>query len=137
MTSQLLVGLGGLVLSVLTYFAGAQRAKRRYDSQARDRRIQYVADLYVKNSQASIRSGPHGLHKAGILTLRDDSECREACERIAGHGERHPLKPYCEQLKGVDLHELFRMGDEASHEYFLGHSPIELLSKMRGTSVDV
>jgi len=136
MTSQILIGLGGLILSVLMYFEGSRRAKRRYSNEDRDRRIQHVVDLYIRNAQALIRSGPHGLHKAGMLTLHDDAECRETCERIAGHGERHPLEPFRQQLEGVDLLGLFLLGDGISHEYFLSHSPVELLARLQASKAD-
>ena len=136
MSNELLIGLGGLVVSGLTYFAGVLRAKHRYDTSARDRRIQHVVDLYVEKAQAAVRSGAHGLHKAGVLTLLDDSECREACQRIAGHGERHPLEPYRAQLGGVDLRELFRLGDAKERDYFLRHAPVDLLAEIQGASLD-
>lgn len=58
MTTEILIGIGGLLLSVLTYFAGVHRTEKRLSKDERNTRIQKVLDKYMnfKESNSRVRS---------------------------------------------------------------------------------
>ncbi|MDX6770018.1 MAG: hypothetical protein SF051_10840 [Elusimicrobiota bacterium] len=102
---NLLIGLGGLILSVLTYFAGVWRTERQNEASDSEARITRVLNNYVQASQAGKRNGYHGLSHAGVGTLRNDAEIRELLDRIRKHGQ--PWDPRA-QLEGIDTFEFFQ-----------------------------
>lgn len=132
-SDNLLIGAGGLILSALTYFAGVSRERKRQledrswqeqrDSaaradHAREQRIGAVAEEYSQLSHLKgmrIAAGIQGLLKAGVRTLHDDSEIREAVRRIDtrwGPSE-HVLGREREQIWQLsDLHAFFSEIDD-------------------------
>ncbi len=46
--NELLIGVGGLVLAGLTYFAGIDHTKRQFSAGDKDHRINKVVDHYLK-----------------------------------------------------------------------------------------
>lgn len=107
MSNELIIGIGGLVLSVLTYFAGVWRAEKRHDAIDKATRMNAVFDRYMEFRKSNHTAGMDGLLKAGIATLESDAEIRELSNRIAAHGERHPLGDPDEQFENVNLKLLF------------------------------
>jgi hypothetical protein len=111
MTDQVLIGLAGLMLSVLTYFAGQWRAEMRHARDNRGERIQRVVDAYMglRRSRPPETKGPDGLHRAGIATLKSNAEVQEVIDFIVAQGEDHPLGEEHEaDFRGVDLLKLFK-----------------------------
>ena len=47
MRNELIIGLGGLLLSVLAYFAGVYRTEKRYKSQDKEKRLDKVLNRYM------------------------------------------------------------------------------------------
>ena len=107
MTSEILIGIGGLLLSVLTYFAGVHRTEKRLSKDERNTRIQKVLDKYMNFRRANYTSGLDGLQKAGIATLFTDDEIIELIDMIIKHGEKNPLGRYQESLSKVGLKKFF------------------------------
>lgn len=108
MTSdQLIIALGGLILSVLTYFAGVVRTEKRYSKGEKSKRIDAVLNKYMDIRRMSITAGFNGLVKSGVATLHSDSEIREVADKIAAHGEIDPLARSNYNLLHVDLKMLF------------------------------
>ena len=74
----------------------------------REQRVERVVDRYL----ADIIQHTHlvGLLLAGICTLQDDAEIREACRRIADHGRKYPI-PKANQplLETKDLKHFFTL----------------------------
>jgi hypothetical protein len=68
-TNELLIGVGGLVLSVLTYFGGVWRTERRHRADDRAARIRRVFDKYMEFRRSNYTGGYDGLVKAGLATL--------------------------------------------------------------------
>lgn len=106
MSNELLVALGGVVLSVLTYFAGVVRTERRLNKQDKRERIETVLSKYLEISQGGKDSGWSCALKAGFATLEDNSEILDVANLIEKHGEKHPLKAKVE-INNVDLKKLF------------------------------
>lgn len=106
-SNELLIGLGGIIFGILTYFAGVQRQKRQQGDAERSARISKVVEAYLTTLRERRSSGLHGLLKAGVPTLKDDSEIREACRLIEQHGEGSPLAPKDKVLENEDLHAFF------------------------------
>lgn len=107
MNTEILIGLGGLILSVLTYFAGVHRTERRLLKKERDNRIRTVFNRYMEFRESNYTGGLDGLKKAGIATLTTNEEIYELFELITKHGERHPLSNDKEVIEKVGLKKFF------------------------------
>ena len=68
MSNEILLGIGGLILIVLTYFADAYRTKRQLSNLDREARIRIVLDTYMRFCRTNKTNGLDGLQKAGIAT---------------------------------------------------------------------
>jgi hypothetical protein len=112
-TNELLIGIGGLILSVLTYFAGVRRTERRHATEERETRVRRVFDQYIHFRRTGYTGGYDGLQKAGIATLGSNTEIEELVQLIVAHGEAHPLGSNHDTVfQGVDLLKLFRYAAE-------------------------
>lgn len=107
MTTEILIGLGGLLLLVLTYFAGVHRTEKRLSKDEKNARIRNVLDKYMGFRRSNDTSCLDGLQKAGIATLYTDDEIIELIDLIVKHGENHPLGCNQESLAKVWLEKFF------------------------------
>ncbi len=108
MGNDLLIGLAGLVLSVLTYFAGVRRTEKRLAKEDRETRVRRVFDQYMDLRRSKQTGGYDGLQRSGISTLQSNEEISELIQLIVAHGEKHPLgSNHAEVFRGVDLHRFF------------------------------
>jgi hypothetical protein len=124
MSNDFLIGFGGLVLSVLTYFAGVWRTERRHKTEDRDNRVQRVFAKYMDFRRTNRTGGYDGALKAGIATLKSNEEINEFCALVLAHGETHPLGPdYATVFKDVDLLKFF--GYAAQNRVNFLTTPIE------------
>jgi hypothetical protein len=124
MSNELLIGLGGLVLGVLSYFAGVHRTEKRLRSDDRALRIRRVFDRYMGFRSSNYTGGYDGLQKAGAATLASHEEILELVQLIVAHGEKHPLgSNYDQAFAGVDLKAFFEYA--ASNRVNFLRTPIE------------
>lgn len=107
MSNELLIGIGGLVLSVLTYFAGVWRTEARHKKEDSGERVNRILSAYLEFETRSKTSGLDGLLKAGAATLETDAEIREVGNLIRGHGKMNPLTLESGILEKVDLKKFF------------------------------
>ena len=105
---EIALTLGGLLLSVLTYFAGLRRGKRyRAEDRAAaaehdaDHRIDRVVQRYTLRVRINQTGALHGLLVAGVKNLRSSDEIRLARERATAQTGNDPLRQY--SLDGVNL----------------------------------
>jgi hypothetical protein len=113
MNSELIIAIGGLVLSVLTYFAGVWRTERRYVQEDREIKIQRVFERYMEFRKTNQTGGTDGLLKAGVATLDSDAEIQEVVLRIVNHGQKHPLgKNHQADFGGISLTKYFKYAAE-------------------------
>lgn len=117
MQSQLLIGVGGVLLSALTYFAGVQRTERRYERGNRQARINHVATEYLRLSQGHRNSGINALIQAGVWTLKDDLEIREVIKSVIDHGDRSPFGAFHERIMKLDLWRYFSVAKERGYDF--------------------
>jgi hypothetical protein len=118
-SNELLIGIGGLVLSVLTYFAGVSRTKRQLATQDRETRISAVLNAYMDFRRKNKTDGLDGLQKAGIATLISNTEIHELLSRIVAHGEHHPLgRDHATTFSGVDLPRFFQYAAQNRINFF-------------------
>jgi hypothetical protein len=109
MNNEILIGIGGLLLSALTYFAGVIRTKRQLSDRGREERINRVLDAYMSLRRMSRTSGLDGLQQAGAATLQSHAEVVEVGNRIVSHGEAHPLgREHATVFAGVNLLRFFQ-----------------------------
>lgn len=101
---NLLIGIGGLVVSVLAYFAGVLRTERQHARNDSEGRITLVLEAYMAASRAGKTNGFPGLIQAGVGTLKSDGEIRELIDRIVKHGQGWDPRP---KLVGVDTRIFF------------------------------
>jgi hypothetical protein len=120
MNNELLIGTAGLVLSVLTYFAGVWRTERRHKKDDREKRVQRVFAKYMEFRRSNYTGGYDGSLKAGIATLESNDEIEEFSRLVVGHGELHPL--------GSDHGEVFRDVDRLSFFRFAAENQINLVA---------
>lgn len=111
MTNEIITGIGGLLLAVLTYFAGVYRTELRYKKQAKEKRIEGVINKYMEFRRNNETAGLDGLQRSGVATLRNDEEIREVVDTIIKYGERDPLKGLALEMNQIDLKVFF---DEAA-----------------------
>ncbi len=107
---EIALSIGGLLLSVLTYFAGVRRGKkdRQEDLAAAaaheaDHRIDRVVQRYVTLVRTNKTGALHGMLVAGVKNLQSSDEIRLARERAAAQTGNDPLRQY--SLAGADLKE--------------------------------
>jgi len=132
MSNEILIGIGGLILSVLTYFAGVSRTKKQLSVQDREERVCRVLDKYMEFRRTSNTSGLDGLQKAGIATLESNAEVTELLNRIVAHGEHHPLgSDHATVFLGVDLPRFFRYAAQNRVNFF--RTSIEQVIKDSGS----
>src|SRR5262249_27281095 len=100
----------GLILSLLTYFAGVRRGKRyREEDRAvaaehdADHRIDRVVQRYALLVRTNRTKALHGLLVAGVKNLRSSDEIRLVQERAIAQTGHDPLRQYL--LDGVNLKE--------------------------------
>lgn len=124
----LIIGFGGLLLSVLTYFAGVIRTERRYARSDREARIAKVLDAYLVAARTGRINGFPGLVQAGIATLENDAEIRSLMERIVQHGQKWDPRPV---LQGLDAHEYFKYAIENHYNFEIAKSAEELASQLK------
>ena len=108
MNNEILIGIAGLVLSILTYFAGVWRAERRQARQDKEQRIDRVFIDYMDFRKQNKTAGHDGLLKSGVATLSSDAEIRELADRVMEYGENDPLERKSGLIDNVDLKILFK-----------------------------
>ena len=126
--NELLIRLGLLLLSVLTYFAGVLRTERRHARNDREARITRVLDAYMAAAREGRAHGFHGLVLAGVGTLASDAEIRELMDRIVQYGEVLDLPPI---LKGVDMHKFFKTAVERRYDFLKSGSAEALAAELK------
>src|SRR5437899_6960426 len=114
---EIALSIGGLLLSVLTYFAGVRRGKkdRQEDLAAAaaheaDHRIDRVVQRYVTLVRTNKTGALHGLLVAGVKNLQSSDEIRLARERAAAQTGNDPLREYSLD-GGVNLKEFVEACD--------------------------
>lgn len=107
---EIALAVGGLILSVLTYFAGVRHGKRYRDEDRAaaaeheaDHRIDRVVQRYALLVRTTQSGALHGLLVAGVKNLRSSSEMRLARERATAQTGIDPLRQF--SLDGVNLKE--------------------------------
>ncbi|MBS7807351.1 hypothetical protein [Variovorax sp. PCZ-1] len=109
MSDEILIALAGLLLSVLTYFAGIWRAERHHRTQDSEARITRVFQKYMEFRRSNYTGGYDGAQKAGIATLESNEEIHTFATLVVGHGELHPLgSDHATVFASVDLLKFFR-----------------------------
>jgi hypothetical protein len=131
---NLLIALGGLLLSGLTYFAGVQRGKRDTavrqhqekdlaESQQeheralererqREARVTAAVERYADLYQRGISSAIYGLADSGLGLLHSDEEIRQAVDRMHQITRDNPWGTLGHHFDKVDLLTFFKFVSE-------------------------
>ena len=107
---EIALAIGGLLLSLLTYFAGVRRGKRYREEDLAaaaehdaDHRIDRVVQQYAVLVRTNQTSALHGLLVAGVKNLRSSDEIRLARERATAQTGHDPLRQYAERANLKEL----------------------------------
>jgi hypothetical protein len=107
---EIALTIGGLLLSVLTYFAGVRRGKRYREEDLAaaaehdaDHRIERIVQRYARLVRTNQTGALHGLLVAGVKNLRSSDEIRLVRERATAQTGNDPFRQYAD---GVNLKEL-------------------------------
>ena len=131
--NELLIGLGGIFLSGLTYFAGVWRTKRQQASEDSNTRITRVLDKYINASQAGKGKAFYGLIHAGVGTLNSDAEIRELFDRIVKHGQQWDPRS---SLESVDTHRFFQIAIRQNTNFNISGSAEALIAEVRSGDME-
>ena len=118
MKNEIIIGIGGLLLAVLTYFAGVYRTELRYKKQAKEKRIENVINRYMEFRKTNETAGLDGLQRAGVGTLKNDKEIREIVDTIMKYGEADPLQISALEMDGIDLKVFFEEAARKKLNFF-------------------
>ncbi|MDF9392560.1 MULTISPECIES: hypothetical protein [Methylococcus] len=119
MSNELLLSIGGLFISVLTYFAGVQRTEAHHRMKDRGVRIDRVINVYLEFDTKHKASGLDGLLKSGIATLETDAEIREVGRSVRAHGKQNPLSLESGILDNVNLKKFFDYAARESVNFYI------------------
>lgn len=130
MDDATIVGLAGVVVAALAYFAGVQRGKHHIESQAaharelqdkdhalqrelaasqrRQQDIDRVVATYVRTVRNHLSSGIYAVADSGIATLANHDDAVEALRRMHLEEGHDPLRGHWDTLNGVNLVTFFR-----------------------------
>lgn len=134
MTNEIIIGLGGLILSALTYFAGIKRAEKLNSIKEKENRIRGVFEKYMQFRQTRYTGGYDGLQKAGIATLKSNEEIKELINLIIDHGELNPMGRDNEEFfKDVNLMVFFKYAATNAINFHM--TPIEEIVNQSGAKV--
>ncbi len=124
MSVEITIALGGVILSVLTYFAGVHRTEKRLNKQESIDRIDAAVNQYLELRRSGRDSGWSAALKSGFANLESDTEIREAARIIEGHGEKSPISTK-ENIDAVNLKVLFEY--VAKNQLGFNNNPLNLL----------
>ena len=108
MKNEIILTIGGLILSVLTYFAVVVRTERRNKDQDEEQRI----SKFIENFNNSRKYG-HGrrvidhLIPSGINNLQSHEEIEAALLRLEEVHGWHPLRDNNEEIKKFGYKDFF------------------------------
>lgn len=126
----IIVGIGGLILAVLTYFAGVYRTEKQYKSQEKGKRIEDVVNRYMEFRRTNKTAGLDGLQKSGIATLNSDAEISEVADLIIKYGENDPLQRSALPMDKVDLKVFFTEAAKKRVNLVGSNELIEFVNKL-------
>jgi len=106
MKSEIITGIGGLILAALTYFAGVYRTEKRYKNQQREKRIaDFVKNFFSQYEGAGVAIPL--LIPAGINNLSDDEEIQEALITLKNRLGIHPLRDRNSEIEIIGYKKFF------------------------------
>jgi len=86
---RILIGISGLILVVLIYFA----TKQNGDRKERDGKIQKIVEGYIQNTVRYPGEGWDFLIKDGVLKL-DNKGIQRVCREVEERGYEHPFTSF-------------------------------------------
>lgn len=151
-TNPIILGIGGIVIAVLTYFAtnwwnnkrhqetmqnaekrhkeAMRKAERQYDEENSEKRISKVVTKYLEFRETRKTAGFDGMQKAGAGNLYNDAEIRKAVQMIMNTGRKDPLQTET-KLHDVDLKYFFQKAAESGSNFFRTGSVVDLIEKIK------
>lgn len=130
MTTETLIAVGGILLSVLIYFAGVQRTEGKLLKKERSTRIKNVFDDYMNFRRSNETDGLDGLKRAGTATLYTDEEIVELINMIMKYDQANPLGCHRESLTKVSLKKFFDVIANREVNLFDDQSVKGIIAKM-------
>ncbi|MFH1687431.1 MAG: hypothetical protein ABIE70_07920 [bacterium] len=107
MNGELIVGIAGLVLLVVSNLITHRETKRRYERGGREVRIQRVFNKHQERFLPKQDGGISALLTSGVGLLENDGEVREVIRRLTVADGHSPLSGVDDKLADVDLLRFF------------------------------
>ena len=120
--------LGGAISWWITAHYYREDTKRE-DDQARNARIDKVADAYCKG--IGMDASFSGLIRRNVASLETDSEVRKLFDRIQHRGQKRPMGNYEALFEDVDLSRFFRWAGKEGIDFFTV-SPEDAIARFKG-----
>jgi hypothetical protein len=131
----IVLGVGAIVVAALIHWAQQDRHEREKEALARQARIQAFVERYWRRYPGAV--GLHNLVEGGVLSLHDDEEIREACERVRLASTKHPIpETYYGLMSPVDLHIFFGEFARRMPEMGADAAVRSLIASLQGTRRD-
>ena len=136
MTAEVIIGVLGLVFSVVTYFLGVWIERRRNRDEERrhrerieeerrretDRRnaelVSKIADEYVHLGRSHTAHGLHALERLGLSRLGSAELISAALQEMHTRTGKNPLGSYAAQIDDEILLEFFQVVSEGNLSFF-------------------
>ena len=106
MKSEIIIGIGGLILAALTYFAGVYRTELRYKKEKKEKRIDdFINNFFSKYGGAGVAI--ELLIPSGINNLNDDKEIQIALNNLKNRLGFHPLRQWNSEIENIGYKKFF------------------------------
>lgn len=106
MKNEIIIGIGSLVLSALTYFAGVIRTEKRYKFQSKEKRIDEFVNIFFSKYKGDgvviALLSPSGIHN-----LQTDNEIMTALNALNNRLGFQPLRNWNEDIKSIGYKKFF------------------------------
>jgi len=100
MTNEIIIGIGGIILAALTYFAGVYRTEQRYKNQQKEKRINdFINNFFSKYQGAGVAI--ELLIPSGINDLNNDHEIQIALNKLKNRLGFHPLRQWNNEIENL------------------------------------
>lgn len=125
-----LFGLTGLVIATATFFVGLYIGKRRrltdQSAQRMDGVVRTYQDLFLPRTDG----GMSALLKAGITSVKDNSEARAVIQKLTKINGLNPLSPHDDKLDKVNLLSFFERLRDSGHNPHSDNAVNKVLAAM-------
>jgi hypothetical protein len=105
---EVAIGIAGIIVGVLTYFAGVRHGRRTADESYQQGQQDKLVDEYVRMARSNYASGVYSLAMLGMEILGTDAAIRNAIQQMQVRTASDPWSGKAAVVANVDLVRFFR-----------------------------